>query len=212
MASFSFKKRTVSKARWHADFRMVETLPDIKVIRTKFLINVFFIILLCVLVALFGYQEFNKIGLRQSIESLRAEVESRSGSNRKITKQSNEFRALANKIDDIETFTSNPIRPAWLLVELSRVRTQDVVYDTISYSRFWDNSAKEEVYRVRLGGKGRTTADISELKNRLAILDVEEGWYVEVAEEGNPSKDVTSGIFSFVIALDIRKQKEKNGS
>ena len=113
-------------------------------------------------------------------------------------------------MDDIKLFKDAPIRPSWLLVELSRIRTPDVLYEIIGYEHFWDSGAKTEVYKIRLSGKGRTTADIAELKSRLAILEVAEGWQIRVLEEGNPSKDTNSGIFSFVIALDITKSK--NGS
>jgi len=207
MASFSVKKRSVSKAKWHADFRLVESLPDTKVVRTKFLVNFFFLSIFFALLGLVGYSEINKIGLRQSIESLQAEVDTRSSANRQLEALSRDFRTLANRVDEINSFKEVPIRPAWLLVELSRIRTPDIVYDTVGYEHFWNSEAKSEVYTVRLSGKGRTTADIAELKSRLAILEVADGWKIEVSEEGNPSKDATSGIFSFVIALDISKEK-----
>ena len=210
MASFSFKKRSVSKVKWHADFRLVDALPDTKVIRTKFLVNFIFLGLFCILLGFIGYREINKIGLRQSIESLQAEVDTRSGPNRQLAILSRDFRFLSNRLDDVNKFVEIPIRPAWLIVELSRIRTPDIVYDVIGYEHFWKTGVNTEVFRVRLSGKGRTTADIAELKSRLAILEVAEGWQIEVAEEGNPSKDTTSGIFSFVIALDI--SKVKNGS
>ena len=210
MASFSLKKRSVSKAKWHADFRLVESLPDTKVIRTKFIVNFFFLGIFFVLLGIVGYREINKIGLRQSIESLQSEVDTRSSSNRELASLSRDFRTLANRADDIRSFKEVPIRPAWLLVELSRIRTPDIVYDIIGYEHLWNSEANEEVYTVRLSGKGRTTADIAELKSRLAILEVSDGWKIEISEEGNPSKDTTSGIFSFVIALDI--SKVKNGS
>ena len=208
--NFSLGKRNESRAQWRADFRLVDRLPDTKVIRTKFLINFCFIAILICLLLFAGYREINKIGLRQSITSLQTEVQSRSSSNRHVTELSREFRMLANKMDDIRTLTQRPIRPTWLLVELARIRTPDVVYDTLSYEHFWNTELKGEAFKVRLTGKGRTTADIAELKNRLAILEVDESWELQVSEQGNPSKDATSGVFSFVIELHIFKRS--NGS
>ncbi len=210
MSRFSLQKKSELKARWHADFRLVDQLPDIKVVRTKFIVNFIFLAIFFALLVVVGYREISKIGLRQSISSLQSEVDSRSGPNKQLTTLSRDFRMLANKMDDIKSFKDAPIRPAWLLIELSRIRTQDVVYDAIGYENFWDNTAKEEIYKVRLSGKGRTTADIAELKSRLAILEVGEEWVINVLEEGNPSKDSTSGIFSFVIALEISKVKDGN--
>jgi len=206
--NFSFRKRSESKARWHADFRLVDQLPDTKVVRTKFIINIFFMALFSLLLAVVGYREINKIGIRQSIASLQTEIESRNTTNRKLSEVSRDFRQMANKVDDLKAFKSTPIRPAWLLVELSRIRTPDVIYDNVDYEKIWDNVGKEVIYRVRLSGKGRTTADIAELKSRLAILELAENWSIRILEEGNPSKDTASGIFSFVIALEIYKLKD----
>lgn len=199
----NFGKRNESKLRWRADFRLVDRLPDTKVVRTKFIVNFCFITILICLLILAAYRETNKIGLRQSITSLQLEVESRASSNRHVTELSRDFRALANKMDDIRTLKQRPVRPTWLLVELARIRTPDVVYDTISYEHFWATERKSEGFKVRLRGKGRTTADIAELKNQLAIFEVAEGWEIEISEQGNPSMDATSGVFSFVIELDI---------
>lgn len=206
----SFKKRNESRARWRADFRLVDRLPDTKVIRTKFIVNFFFLAILTSLLIVVGYREVNKISLRQSLASLQTEVEARSSSNRRLIEFSQDFRQLADKMDDIRSLKTRPIRPAWLLVELARIRTPDVVYDAIAYEHLWDTELKAEAFKVRLRGKGRTTADIAELKNRLAILEVSEGWEIRISEEGNPAKDATSGVFSFAIALDI--SKVKNGS
>jgi hypothetical protein len=40
------------------------------------------------------------------------------------------------------------------------------------------------------------------------ILEMEDRWEVKVVEEGNPSKDAASGVFSFIIALIITEVKD----
>jgi integrase len=204
----SFSKKTETKARWRADFRLVDQLPDVKVVRTKFIVNFASLAIMTTLFAIAGYREFTKISLRQSVEMLQNEVDTRSSANRRLTALSGDFRRLSNKMVDIRELAKAPVRPAALLVELARLRTPDIVFDTISYEQYWDNAAAAHTFKVRLDGKGRTTADIAELKNRLMILEMADGWEVKVVEEGNPSKDSTSGVFSFIIALIITEVKD----
>ncbi|MCG8526960.1 MAG: hypothetical protein MI748_11300 [Opitutales bacterium] len=186
----------------------MEKLPDTKMVRTKFVVNFMAIGLLCVLVVVVGYREFSKLEINRQIASLKREQENRVSGNRIFTRFDGEFKSLADKVKDIKDFKKQPVHPAHLLVELSRMRTADVVFDAISYENIWNRGDKKELYQVQLNGKGRTTADISELKNRLRILEVQDGYEVRIDEQGNPTKDPETGVFSFIIALTISEVEE----
>jgi hypothetical protein len=136
----SFAKKTESKVRWRADFRLVDQLPDVKVVRTKFIVNFAAIAIVTALLVTVGYREFTKLTLRQSIEMLQSEVDTRSSANRRLTALSRDFRQLSNKMVDIQELAKAPVRPAALLVELARLRTEDIVFDTIAFEQYWDNA------------------------------------------------------------------------
>ncbi len=200
---FGIPNKTSDQPKWRPDFRIVEKLPDTKMVRTKFVVNFMAIGLLCVLVVVVGYREFSKLEINRQIASLKREQENRVSGNRIFTRFDGEFKSLADKVKDIKDFKKQPVHPAHLLVELSRMRTADVVFDAISYENIWNRGDEKELYQVQLNGKGRTTADISELKNRLRILEVQDGYEVRIDEQGNPTKDPETGVFSFIIALTI---------
>lgn len=200
---FGIPNKTSDQSKWRPDFRIVEKLPDTKMVRTKFVVNFMAIGLLCVLVVVVGYREFSKLEINRQIASLKREQENRVSGNRIFTRFDGEFKSLADKVKDIKDFKKQPVHPAHLLVELSRMRTADVVFDAISYENIWNRGDEKELYQVQLNGKGRTTADISELKNRLRILEVQDGYEVRIDEQGNPTKNPETGVFSFIIALTI---------
>lgn len=208
VAMFGLQKKYDTKLRWHPDFRIVEKLPDTKMIRTKFIINLVGIGVFFFLFATVGSRELTKFGIRQSIATSEHEVESRLSSNRKLAGMSGQFRRLGIQLDDLKNFKSQPANPTRILVELARMRTPDVIFDDVSYDHAWDSVLKKEIYELRLKGSGRTTADIGELKNRLSIMEVADHYEIKVSEQGNPSKDPKTGFFSFVILLKILEVKD----
>ena len=203
MTMFGFQKKKNTKTAWHPDFRIVEVLPDIKVVRTKFLINIVSIVIFCSLLVFVGYREIIKIGLKQNIKDYQTEIENRQSGDRKLTQLSGEFSKLGNQLEDIKQFKEKPLKLIKTIIELSEMRGKDVVYDRITYRDEWDSAEKKEVYSIRLNGKGRATADIGDLKNRLSALSVNEGCKINISEVGNPTKDPTTGVFSFVILVTI---------
>ena len=204
---FGFQSKRNTKTAWHPDFRIVEELPDIKVVRTKFLINIVSIVIFGILLIIVGYREIVKIGLKQNIKAYQAEIEDRQPTDRKLTAMSIEFTKLGEELKDIEQFKEHPLNLIETMIELSEMRGKGVIYDRVSYRHEWDSVAKEEVYNIRLQGKGRTTADIGELKPRLSALKVAPNYRIKISEVGNPTKDPTTGIFSFVILVTISEDK-----
>ena len=204
---FGFQSKRNVKTAWHPDFRIVEELPDIKVVRTKFLINIISIVIFGILLIIVGYREIIKIGLKQNIRSYQSEIEDRQPANRKLTAMSIDFTKLGEELKDVKQFKKQPLDLIETIIELSEMRGSGVVYDRVSYRHEWDASAKKEVYNIRLHGKGRTTADIGELKTHLSALNVAPNYQIKISEVGNPTKDPTTGVFSFVILVTISEDK-----
>jgi alpha-N-acetylglucosamine transferase len=205
---FGFSKNKKTKISWHPDFRIVESLPDIKIVRTKFIINLIGIVVFCLLLVFVGYREIIKIGLRQSVKVYQAEIQNRQPSNRKLTTMSGEFRKLGDELKDIKQFKEKPLNLIEIVVELSKVCNSEIIFDRISYKDFWDSNLKQELHKIQLNGKGRRTADIGELKTRLSALKVAENYKIQISEMGNPTKDNNTGIFSFIIVVTISEAND----
>lgn len=207
---FGFQSKRHTKMSWHPDFRIVELLPDIKVVRTKFIVNVISIVIVGMLVVLTGYREIVKFSVKGKIRTYQEEIQESQPSNRKLTMMSGEFTKLGDELKDIKAFKERPFDLIGMIMELSEKRGPGVIYDRISYEDGWDSAEKKEVHNIQLSGKGRTTADIGELKNKLSTLKVAENYKIQISEVGNPTKDPTTGIFSFGILVKI--SEAKNGS
>ena len=204
---FGFGTSNELRNRWHPDFRIPEHLPDTKIVRTRFIVNLCFVALFCVIGAILGYREIIRMGLHQSIEAYEAEIDQRSGGNRQLAIMSGQFRRLVNQFEDIRRFHDQSVDPLKLLIGLSEARSDNVVFDRVGFENRWDPENEREVYQVRLVGKGRTTADIGELKESLTALELREGYTIAVSEEGNPAKDAQTGTFSFIIVLTIAEDQ-----
>ena len=207
---FGFQNKKHLRTSWHPDFRIVELLPDIKVVRTKFIVNVISIVVVSMLLVLNGYREIVKFSVRSKINNFQEEIQRSQPSNQKLTMMSMEFTKLGAELKDIKTFKEKPFDLIETIMQLSKMCGSNVIYDKISYLNSWDSAEKKEVHSIRLNGKGRTTADIGELKNKLSALKVAEGYTIQVSEVGNPTKDPNTGVFSFGILVKV--SEGKNGS
>ncbi len=204
------KKNQKAQDIWRPDFRIVDRLPDTKPIRTRFLVNIVVIGIAFILLVVNAYREYQIFSLNASINTIWSERDDRSLENEDLYTKSIEFRQEANKVDDLDRFFESPFDPIGIIVQLARIRTEDLIFDNLSYRNSWDANNKREFFEINISGNGRTTADIGELKNRLEILELYDGYVLEVVEEGNPTKDVQTGVFSFSLVVTIYKQQEGN--
>jgi hypothetical protein len=203
MMKFSFNKKARTGTNWHHDFRIPERLPDIKPIRTKFIINVACVGVALVLLGMAGSREFTKAGIRSEIATFEQERTEKMPQNNKLTQMSQEYNRISQRLNDAIKFKKQPIHPVQLIAELSKQCPPDLIYDGIQFQHVYDGSTKREEYQVRIAGKGKTTSAIGELKNHLSTLPVSSGFVISVNEQGNPTKDAQTGFFSFQIAVII---------
>src|SRR6218665_645677 len=112
MNKFSLSKLT-SKASaesslgaWRADFRKVDELPDVKVIRTDFILNYGLAGLAVAVLAYAGYREMDYSVLRKEVAAKTAEVEAKTAKNTADLKESGEFTACLQYADAYSNFKS----------------------------------------------------------------------------------------------------------
>ena len=64
------KPKKVVQTNWHPDFRNVDALPDIKVVRTEFFVNILTVTIAFVLLFYLGFHEYSGISLGSQIYEL----------------------------------------------------------------------------------------------------------------------------------------------
>lgn len=205
---FSLGKNKKDSISWHVDFRLVDRLPDTKVVRTSFLVNLVTCGLCGMILLVVGYREIKIMSLNSQIRSASADLDAGTKANDVLLDSIDRFRKHADSVDDLNLFYEAPFDAIELLVSLSELRNTEVAFDVIKYTNEWNASAKREEFVVSLDGKGKTTEDIIALKSNLRKIPISDRYSLDVIEEGNPVKEPRSGYFSFRIrVVVISKQK-----
>lgn len=89
---------------WHADFRIAEELPDIKVVRTTFLVNFLVFVLLLGLIGTLIFREMRAAEVNGLTEALQQDIQQNTRENREKLKLNNEFRDASKMAEDLDTF------------------------------------------------------------------------------------------------------------
>lgn len=92
------------RAAWRVDFRNKENLPDIKLIRTSFVINYGSFILMLCCATLFINQQVKLSSYARKIEDVQAESKSLKPSHQDALSRSSEFRKFAKEMADFRKF------------------------------------------------------------------------------------------------------------
>ncbi|MDD4348020.1 MAG: hypothetical protein PHF70_02845 [Opitutales bacterium] len=206
MLSFGNKrKNTIS---WHFDFRLQDRLPDTKIIRTSFLVNLISFGICFLMLAMVGYHEIRIMSLKAEIRSANNDLEVGAKTNDALLKSIDRFRQHANSVDDLNRFFEQPIDVVRLLVSLSALRNEEVAFDVVRYTNEWNRRANREEFIVSIDGKGKSTEDIILFKANLLKIPLANGYNLDVIEDGNPVKEHRSGHFSFRIRLVVFLNKK----
>lgn len=116
---------------WHPDFRVVETLPDTKVIRTSFLVNFVAVAAVLVMGYLLVRQEIEITGVRSQCDQWTQRTEGQRPRLDKATQLQRAFTAEETKARQIREFVASRVVASDLLLliaeTLPRLTTLDVV-------------------------------------------------------------------------------------
>jgi len=209
------KKKLETHPHWRPDFRIPDTLPDIKVIRTDFIVNSLSL-LLALLVAVYVIQrEYRIYAVNSTISDMRQQVESSESLNRASLAMSAKFTKAAAEIQELEKFYKVPILAHHLIVELARSKPDGVIFNAIKFdeSLLKVGKGSSVLYQVNLSGLVRNPLDLEAFKaqlNESEVLNVD-GYTIEV-REALMSRDTKTGIFPYRLSVVFNESKGKKGA
>ncbi len=202
------KKDNKQGPHWHPDFRDPGALPDVKVVRTSFFFNVCGIVVLCALLIVFFYREYDSRSVSEQIESMEGRLADRREQNQRAIDLNREFLAEAGKIDDLAAFLETPAAATEFLAELARALPDRILLSRIQY---WGRTSPPEVVlagRV-LGASGDATDVVSAYENSFAdvayFAERVSGVNVRSVTR-NPETDML--LFEFVLSLGSNDTEE----
>ena len=148
---------------WRPNFVNQSELPDIKVIRTDFIIN-FVAVTLALCVAFFLLQrEYRSFSLAKTISGMEQQIRVADADDVENLKLSESFRESAQYIIEVEKFYDSPILAHQFLLSLASIKPDELIFDTVSLSEStWKDGAKEVVaYSISISGDAITSTSCS---------------------------------------------------
>lgn len=125
-------KKKVEQPAWHVDFRNAGALPDIKPIRTDFLLN--FVALAAMVGLLFyvAYTEYHAMQLRGGINRLEKRIQAATHENNQNLRLSAEFERMTGLVKEADEFTAMPVLPTGLLAALVDSLPPDMLLGSVA--------------------------------------------------------------------------------
>lgn len=129
------RKRTAppALANWHPNFRHAETLPDLKVIRTSFFVNVIFITVASAALLFTAFREYAAFSMRVEIRAAEAHKRELGENDAKLLALSREFTEAHRKFNEAAEFIRSPFAGSELLVALSRSLPETMDFVSVVY-------------------------------------------------------------------------------
>lgn len=120
---------------WHPNFRIVEGLPDIKVIRTDFLINSAGILIPLILIGILIHSHVTESTLKTRIADLNEIIAERDPQNNRFLQQNRTFNDEAKKLNEVSGFLTQGMDPVALLIDFVELRPEFIAYRNINVRR-----------------------------------------------------------------------------
>jgi hypothetical protein len=210
------KSKLTNQLSWRPDFRVVAELPDIKVVRTDFLVNAGAIALLIAILSFYGYLEYSVMSLNGEVMRLDGEVAGKSADNKNVLEDHAAFETLKVTIETIEDFVHANPSPPEILQIVSALQPEKSVLNQIDFRTILEKGSAVEgvTYELKVQGsivgteKRSAPELISDFKSELSA---HESWAdIIIGSEVSFQRKVNLGVFDYTITLRLKKKAIKS--
>ncbi len=205
---------------WRPDFRDPTTLPDIKVVRTDFIVNVFAVVVLAIFAVFVLQREYRGWALKGRIASLEDEIRIAEPDDRIYIKQSQQFRDAGQYILEMNSFYDAPFDAHELLVELALLKREELMFTQVTLSESIAGAkkgAKPQAgpkaveYQVRIDGEvheeNLDVFDVFKKALRESDYFMIEGYETKIAEDMG-SKNERNDLFPYVLTIQVSPEEK----
>ena len=128
------KKKQPDYRPWHPDFRDLANLPDIKTVKTNFLLNVITAFLLVAAALFYWFKAVEEGRLETALEHEQSSLESEKPRSDAILELNNEYQREKRRLTEVANYINQPFLPSQFLWELSdsapeRLQVESLQYD-----------------------------------------------------------------------------------
>ncbi len=143
----------VSAGPWRVNFVNASTLPDIKVVRTAFVLNYGLAILATAMVGYGVHQELSIADVSAQVAELESQAVALTPADTKIRQSSALFLQYAAAVDEYARFKTSGLDVFALYAQLGELRVNDIVYDNVLIDTNSTDSKKKVGAKITLSGK-----------------------------------------------------------
>jgi len=128
---------------WHPNLRLADKLPDIKVVRTGFMVNLIAVIVVILLLGLNVQRELSIYSTGSELAKLEEQIESQTAQNDKNLRLSTQFKRYSKMIEDLETFYGLSYPPLEFLLPVIQNRPENVTFVAFRYTIEYVGTSKK---------------------------------------------------------------------
>ncbi|BET66381.1 hypothetical protein ASA1KI_12990 [Opitutales bacterium ASA1] len=128
-------KAPAKTPNWHPSFRLDDRLPDLKVVRTSFFVNVIAATVAAGFLLFTVHREYMAYSLNRDTEAALERIERNSAQNRRYIEMNTEFMQATKKFSELDSFRAVPFRASDLVVALGRTLPQNIDFSAITYDK-----------------------------------------------------------------------------
>ncbi|HBR93025.1 MAG TPA: hypothetical protein DEA90_02555 [Opitutae bacterium] len=200
---------------WRPNFVNQSELPDIKVVRTDFIIN-FVAITVALCVAFFLLQrEYRSYTLAKTIEQMEQQIRVAEADDAENLKLSEAFRKSAQYVIEVEQFFESPLLVHELLYGLSLIKPEDLIFKSVALNESISKVGSKNVvvYNLVINGSAKNLTVLDEFKNILEedeLLQIS-GFDLEI-DETLQGRDEKTGIFPYRLAVKLMPKQKKSSA
>lgn len=212
MLKFRQHQRAV-QPHWRPDFRDVAKLPDIKLVRTEFVVNCVAILVAVSVVTFCLQQEYRLWSLARSVGEMSEQIRVAEPSDTHRIERSELFRSDARAIQDLEKFYHVPFFSHELLIALTELKDPDLIFTNLIFREqpILQKKKKKAIveYELEIGGLARSLPKLDAYVGLLRNFElfVFPGYETAVSEHIKP-RDST-GSYPYTINLRLTPSNEK---
>lgn len=163
MALLQLRKRDAAPAvapAWHPNFRNFERLPDTKVVRTNFFINVAAVAIAVLLAGFVGWREFQTATSRSLAATAQSNIDQRKKQSDEGLRLTKLFNDEDKKFAEAATFSAASLKPTELFSILGDTLPAEIQIEFIDY-RPNDTDARCTVRGLAAGSKDQASGSAS---------------------------------------------------
>lgn len=195
---------------WHPNFRVVEALPDIKQVRTGFLVN--FIAIMFALIAL-GWTVMSEVTIHnynRDIDRLNGQIEKETPANNKNLANSKQFVNKSKPLQFAAKFFADRLPPLELLDNILAARSDSILFDNIAVEPVLVDSGGKKLIEQHVIISGtlasETSQGLDEFKNKILASPIFKGRIVDPGKnlKIENKRDASAGVFRFTLTISLK--------